>query len=103
MIRFPEGGFETPNRADAFSLTFTADGKVSGTTDCNNFSGTYSLEGDRLAFGSLMSTLMFCDGSQETEYTSSLAHAERILFNKNGDLTVVLGDGRGEMLYVPKE
>ena len=102
QIRFADEPSVTPNRTDAFSLTFTADGSVSGTTDCNNFSGTYSLEGGALSFGSLMSTLMFCEGSQETEYTSSLAHAERILFNRNGDLTIVLSDDRGEMLYVPK-
>lgn len=40
------------------TLSFTAD-QLSGRA-CNNFSGSYSLEGDRITIGPLMSTRMAC-------------------------------------------
>lgn len=66
-----------PNKAVAFTVTFTEDGTVNGTTDCNNFSGTYSLkEYDEIHFGSFMSTLMYCDGSQEQEFISMFKNSK---------------------------
>lgn len=63
----------TPTKENAFTLTFTYDGNVSGTTDCNSFSGTYSIdEYNKIHFGSFMSTLMFCENSQEQEFISML-------------------------------
>ncbi|MEY4440514.1 MAG: hypothetical protein RLY49_140 [Candidatus Parcubacteria bacterium] len=61
----------TPIKKDIFTITFTSEGRVSGTTDCNSFSGTYSLdEYNKIHFGSFMSTLMFCENSQEQEFLS---------------------------------
>jgi heat shock protein HslJ len=63
----------TPTQANAFTLTFTSEGNVNGRTDCNSFGGTYSLdEYNRLRFGSMMSTLMYCENSQEQEFISML-------------------------------
>lgn len=61
-----------PQRSDAFTLSFSSDGTVNGTTDCNNFSGTYAIENGKIKFTSLMSTLMYCDGSQEQEFISMI-------------------------------
>ncbi len=64
-----EGELITPKKTDAFTLTFSSDGKVNGTTDCNSFSGTYSISGiSSIKFGSFMSTLMFCEESQEADF-----------------------------------
>lgn len=66
-----------PNDAEAFTIVFTEDGTINGTTDCNNFSGTYSLkEYDEIHFGSFMSTLMYCDGSQEQEFISMFKNSK---------------------------
>ena len=62
----------TPRRTGAFTITFSKDGKVSGTTDCNGFGGTYTLNGGELSFGPLASTLMFCENSQESEFLAML-------------------------------
>ncbi len=61
-----EGG-ETiqPKKADAFSLTFTTDGTVRGTTDCNGFGGDYKNSDDEISLGALRITLMFCENSEE--------------------------------------
>lgn len=54
-----------PKKADAFSLTFAADGTVRGTTDCNGFGGDYKNSDDEITFGALRMTLMFCENSEE--------------------------------------
>ena len=48
-----------PNEIEAFTLTFNEDGTYSGTTDCNSFNGSYTLEGSALTFGPPIATLMF--------------------------------------------
>jgi heat shock protein HslJ len=42
-------------------LSFSEDGKVSGTSGCNGLGGDYTVEGDRITFGEFVSTLMACD------------------------------------------
>ncbi len=59
------GDLVTVEKPDEFSVTFTADGQVVGDTDCNGFGGSYTRDGDALTLGEFMSTLMFCEGSQE--------------------------------------
>ncbi len=72
-----------PENKDAFSISFSSDGKVSGTTDCNNFSGIYVLEKENIVFGSFMSTLMACEDSQEQEFVQSLQDGVLELYEDN--------------------
>lgn len=52
------------------TIQFTADGKVAGFGGCNNFTGTYTLEGREMAFGPMASTRKSCGPAQdEREYT----------------------------------
>jgi heat shock protein HslJ len=44
------------------TMTFTADGKVSGTTGCNTFGGTATVSGNKITFGDLASTRRACSG-----------------------------------------
>jgi heat shock protein HslJ len=62
----------TPKKTTAFTLMFTSDGTVKGTTDCNAFSGSYKIDNSKLSFGPLASTKMFCNGSQEEVFMKSL-------------------------------
>ena len=43
------------------NLTFSEDGSVTGTSGCNEFGGTYSVEGNQITFKDIVSTLMLCD------------------------------------------
>ncbi len=97
------GDIVTPNRPDAFTLKFSLDKTMSGSTDCNGFSGSYSVSGGWLSFGSMMSTLMFCEGSQETEYVTALAQTAGFSFDKEGNLVLGLGDGQGSMTFVAQQ
>lgn len=61
----------TPKQKNAFRMQFT-DLQMSSATDCNTIGGSYDIVGSRLSFGPLMSTLMYCEGSEESTYSASL-------------------------------
>jgi heat shock protein HslJ len=42
-------------------LTFNEDGTVTGTSGCNEFGGSYTVEGDQITFKDIVSTLKLCD------------------------------------------
>jgi heat shock protein HslJ len=42
-------------------LTFKDDGTVTGNSGCNGFGGNYKVQGDKVAFDQIVSTLMACD------------------------------------------
>ena len=57
-------------------LTFGVDGKASGSTGCNSFSGSYATDGAALTFGPLATTRMACEENlmaQETAVLEALA------------------------------
>jgi heat shock protein HslJ len=58
------GPKETPSPAvtDAeATLTFDGKGNVTGNGGCNSLGGTYKVEGDKITFNDVISTLMACD------------------------------------------
>ena len=55
-----------------------ADGTVSGTGGCNQYNGSYELDGDKLSVGPLAGTMMACEQAimdQETAYMAALQSA----------------------------
>lgn len=58
------------------TLEFGADGKVSGSTNCNTFSGSYTVDGSTLTLGPLAMTRRACMApalsNQESRYTAAL-------------------------------
>ena len=57
------------------SLSFLPDGQIEGFGGCNNFSGSYSLDGESIAIGPLMATQMACEepaGSFESQLLLAL-------------------------------
>jgi heat shock protein HslJ len=48
------------------SVAFGPDGTVEGFGGCNSFSGGYSVDGDSIAIGPLMSTMMSCGEEADT-------------------------------------
>lgn len=96
-------GVVAPNAPEKFTITFGADGSVSGTTDCNGFGGTYTLGSDGIiSFGSFMSTLMYCEGSQESQFTSELAQATRLTTDPEGNLVMTLGETSNVLVFTKK-
>lgn len=48
-------------------LVFSADGGLSGNTGCNNLGSVYTIDGDRIAFGPIVTTRMYCREVARTE------------------------------------
>jgi heat shock protein HslJ/uncharacterized lipoprotein YbaY len=71
------------------TLNFSADGAVSGMAFCNNYRGSYTLNGDNLTMGQLVSTRRACPPAlmnQEKLFTDVLAAVHRFEINANGAL-----------------
>jgi heat shock protein HslJ len=90
----------SPNNIDAFSITFGVDGKVSGTTDCNSFTGNYTIDSNRISFGKFVSTLMACEGSQESVFLQSLMGVNSFSFDlSTHQLILQLAYDSGVMIF----
>jgi heat shock protein HslJ len=94
-----DGKILTPKKADAFTLTFGTDLRVAVGTDCNRGGGSYVAQSGTLTFGSLMSTKMYCDGSQEMEFSALLQDVAKYRFTGNGELVLTLKTAPGEMVF----
>jgi heat shock protein HslJ len=60
-VSTPEG------QREAHMVLTLQESKVRGNAGCNNFFGTYTLDGDSLGFGQMGSTMMACLDGMETE------------------------------------
>lgn len=88
----------TPEKSDAFTLTFT-DGQLSGTTDCNGFGGSYELSGyNSIAFGQMMQTLMDCENSQEEIFIKHVTESNSVYFDGE-TLALLLPYDSGSVLF----
>ena len=83
----------TPKRADVFKLTFKTDGSFSLSTDCNGIGGNYTATGGKISFDQMISTMMYCEGSQEDVARSILEQASAYTFTSKGELVFTLKTG----------
>jgi heat shock protein HslJ len=86
------------------TLNFEEDGQVNGLSGCNQYGGSYELDGRSITIGPLASTRMACleDGimEQESAFLQALQAAHSLSLVED-QLTIVY-DG-GELLFVPQE
>ncbi|WP_270727652.1 YbaY family lipoprotein [Shimia sp. Alg240-R146] len=79
-------------------MRFDADGRVSGSSGCNRFTGSVDISAGGFAFGPLASTRMACPaalGAQETQFFAAL---ERVTgYNVQNGAALVDADGREVM------
>ncbi len=95
-----DGTIISPKKVGDFTLNFREDKRVSGETDCNNFSGSYSFDNmGNLNFGPLATTMMYCDGSEEKIFTDFINKSKRYEINSSGDLILFLSDGSGYLIF----
>ncbi len=93
-----DGTTLVPKKADVFTLTFEKE-RFSVTTDCNSVGGEYSMKNNSLTFDKMMSTMMFCEGSQEQEFSSMLGNVESYSFTSMGELVLKLKDGKSNVTF----
>jgi heat shock protein HslJ len=88
-----------PKIAGKFALNFKGDKTFSATTDCNGVGGEYSVSGNKISFSKMMSTLMYCDGSQEQDFTKMLTETDNFHFTSKGELILGLKLDSGSFIF----
>lgn len=88
-----------PQKSDAFTLSFNNDGTFSASTDCNGVGGEYVAGKTSLSFDKMMSTLMYCEGSQERVFSDFLSNTEGFVFTSRGELILTLKDDGGTVIF----
>jgi len=79
------------------TLQLGADGRASGRGGCNGYGGGYTLAGDALSFGPMMSTKMACAPElmdREQRYFQTLAHVAHFAVADDGALLLTTADGQ---------
>jgi heat shock protein HslJ len=89
----------TPKAVDAFTLTFKNDGTFSATTDCNGVGGAYTVKDNQITFKDMISTLMFCEGSQEQKFSAMLNEVQSFFFTSRGELVLELKMDSGSVVF----
>lgn len=90
----------TANKPGVFSITLNTDGNVAGTTDCNGFFASYAVGSDGvIKFDQMGSTMMFCEGSQESLFMSDIARANRYMLDSSGNLVLLLPYDSGSIMF----
>jgi len=86
-------------KTNKFALILKADKTFSATTDCNGVGGEYTLNGNKITFTRMMSTLMYCEGSQEQDYSKMLSQVQSYMFTSKGELVFDLKLDTGSMIF----
>jgi uncharacterized lipoprotein YbaY/heat shock protein HslJ len=66
---------QLPAAAKPATITFGSNGNVSGSTGCNGYGGSYTVQGDRLTFGPIVGTLIACAEEDITQQERELLGA----------------------------
>lgn len=96
LVSYGDPASLTPAAPDVdTSIIFDEEGQMSGNVGCNGFGGEYSINGDSIVFGQVMSTLMFCEGPAGDQETAILGVLQDAASHAvDGDtLTITSADG----------
>ncbi len=88
-----------PTKKDAFTLKFGSDGRFNATTDCNAIAGKYTTKNEMISFTDMISTKMFCEGSQETVFAELLTNTSSYHFTSRGELILDLKFDSGSVVF----
>jgi len=86
-------------KTNKFAVTFKTDKTFSATTDCNGVGGEYIINGNKITLTKMMSTMMYCEGSQEQDYSKMLSQIQSYMFTSKGELVFSLKLDTGSMIF----
>jgi len=89
----------TPKTINKFTLTIKNDKTFSASTDCNGVGGEYILKGNKITFTRMMSTLMYCEGSQEADFAKMMEAVQSYMFTSKGELVLIMKLDTGSMIF----
>ena len=105
LVSYGDASNPTPALPDVeTSINFNEDGTFGGSVGCNSFGSDYKVAGDQVTFGSIVSTMMFCNeiSTQESAVLAILTD-KTVNFTVNGDeLTFTSADGASVIVLARK-
>lgn len=106
LISYGDASNPTPAipNVDA-SINFDSNGQMSGNVGCNGFGGSYETSGDTITFGSIMSTMMYCEqtSAQEQSVLDVFSDKVKLKVQLNGStLTITSTDGSSVVVLARK-
>lgn len=85
------------------TLRLGSDGNAGGSAGCNQYGGAYTIQGDQISFGEMVSTLMACEDAavmeQESQYLQALSKARTYMVS-NDKLTIEYDSGDSVLIFV---
>lgn len=92
-----KGGLTSPLAGTEITLLFAGDGTVSGAAGCNNYTGSYTVDGSAISISPLAMTRMMCaepEGVMDQEFAFTNALQQAATFAIAGsDLTLIDASG----------
>ena len=92
LISYGDAGNTTPAIPNVdTSIKFDSNGQITGNVGCNSFGGNYEVNGDKITFSSIMSTLMYCEetSSQEQAVLGIFSDNVNLQIQMNGDTLTI--------------
>jgi ABC-type amino acid transport substrate-binding protein len=95
------GGMASPLSDTQLTAEF-AEGAVAGSSGCNSYSASYTVDGDSLSIGDAASTMMFCEGlmDQEAAFLAAMQSASSFKL-ETGQLQILNDQGQVVVDFVP--
>ncbi len=86
------------------SINFNEDGTFGGNVGCNSFGADYKVNGEKITFGSIMSTMMFCEeiSDQESAVLAILTDKTINFAMNDNQLTLTSEDGNSVVVLARK-
>ena len=104
LVSYGDPASPTPAAPDVDTSIEFKDGQVSGNVGCNGFGGKYEVDGDKIKFSEVVSTLMFCEGPAGDQELGTLAVLqESATYVLDGNtLTITSADGTAAIVLARK-
>lgn len=103
LVSFGPASSQMPAVPDVETSIEFKDGQMSGNVGCNGFGGEYSVDGDTITFGPVVSTMMYCEAVAEQESGTLAVFHEKATFALDGDkLTITSADGASAIVLERK-
>lgn len=103
LVSYGPASTQVPAVTDVETSIEFKDGQMSGNVGCNGFGGDYSVEGDTIKFGPVMSTMMYCEAVAKQELGTLAVFQETVGFVLDGNtLTITSADGAMSIVLARK-
>lgn len=103
LVSYGPSSGQVPAAPDVETSIEFKDGQMSGNVGCNGFGGEYSMKGDQIEFGPVMSTMMYCEAVAEQESSTLAVFQETAGFVLDGNtLTITSADGAMSIVLARK-